>query len=163
LERVWNIKEFMNELLTELFQILKPILGGILLFKLIEFLTDKISIREYYINTQDESLNDIKITWFNSGGEFNGNKIYKYRFEVKSKTDKYLIFIDRRNLMIIDKIKLILWLFKEYILNKIDRKRQKELCSFLVDSYIIPEYTQLSYNLKVLRDVKDILDKNDIK
>jgi hypothetical protein len=77
-----KILDFFDFLLPKL---LSPLLIGFIVFKVIQYFTSKISLKEYIYNGEDVELDDIKIFWFNANYKYNidkkndkGQKIYQY-------------------------------------------------------------------------------------
>ena len=107
-------------------------------YKTINLLTKIINIRDYTYDGDDLYLNNIKIGWFNS------NSIY-YRFKITQNSNNKIIILNRNDILLFDKIKLIIWFLKECISNI--------LCNFnknLSNKKILPEFLIKKYILQII-------------
>jgi len=151
-----------------LIRIACPILIGWIFFKLVEYLTSKISIRDYKYNGEDSVLNTVKVIWYYSenkklinGTKYSNNKYYFKIFTQFFKVGMYdVIIIDDKNgttydfstIVIFDKremglktrFKLIKWLIFEWVKNKIEPTRKKDLPNFLIEPYILTDALYLN-------------------
>lgn len=114
------------------------------LFKIIEFLANKIKLEDYkWTGNSLENLEHIDICWFSYKEKKNNNNKKpisspSYRFKVNG----VLFIIFRNNMSILHRIRLIGWLLKEHF----NKKTEKILPDFFVYAYIIPLHTIYLYN-----------------
>ncbi len=162
---------FINSLLYKyFFKILLKfweIFTLIIIYKLIDYFSDKISLRDYtYSGSNPETLSDIiQLNWYNSSDKnkqlenkkpiINDNVYYRFKVEVQifktTITLTKLIFLNKRTISILAKLKLLLWFIKESFFIWIYKKdknynRKKELPVFFLKEYIFPLITQSEYN-----------------
>jgi hypothetical protein len=161
--------EIMKQVEGLLERILLPFLIGWLFFKIVEYLTNKITIRDYEYRGSDLSGGDAKVIWYFSendrninGIKYSNNKYYFKAFtqffkgevgkgmimsacieiDVKDKNTydfSTIVIFDKKEMDLKTRFKLIKWLVSEAIKNKIESNRNKNLPKFLIDQYIFTD------------------------
>jgi len=152
--------------------ILIPIIGW-LFFIIVEYLTKKISIRDYQYSGHDLFGGFAKVIWYYSENDRNINGIKysndKYYFKVFTQffkaevgcgciftvkdidiTDKTtydfstIVIFNKNEMNLKTRFKLINWLISEFIKNKIEPNRKKILPVFLIEPYIFTDALYLN-------------------
>jgi hypothetical protein len=158
-------------------------------FKLIEYLTYRISIKDYEYNGSDLLGGDAKVIWLFSGNNRNINgvkyandkfyfKVYTQSFKVgmskvididtkKEETYDYstIVIFNKNEMGLITRCKLIGWLISEFIKNKIEPNRSKILPKFLIEPYVFTDsiYLNMDNIYKYFNNKKLIIQLIQIK
>lgn len=162
----------MKNLIETIGKITFTIIMGYIFFKLVEYFTNKIDIINYTYKGVDIAGNDVNIIWFDAtkdlSNNISSNKKYKkynnnkFSFKIyikyfkngvhrnihinpndeKSYDAKFVIKLNKHDLSINTRIKILFWLIKEYCLNKITKDRKKILPGYLIYQHI---YTDTYY------------------
>lgn len=154
-------------------RILFPILIGWLFFKLVEYLTKKISLRDYEFEGDDLVGGRVKVVWYFadntrkiSGIKYSNDKYYfrvytqffkgeegktvvyspvSINIEDKSSFDfATIVIFNKKEMSLKTRFKLLKWLIGEWIKNKIEPSRKKVLPKFLIEPHVFTDALYLN-------------------